>query len=243
MEIMGLLKDTLIVYGRIITILPLVLIITLMMGKRSIGELPVFDFLIIISLGAVVGADLSDPEIRHFHTAVTIIGLGVLQIVITKLSIRKRRFGKWITFEPTIVIQNGTFLVRNLRKIRYSIDNVLQMLREKEVFDISDVEIAIIEANGRLSVYKKPQKSAVTMEDAGLVKKSEGLTYPLIIEGTLYQGILKELQLTGTWLYTELKKQGIHNINDIFYASVNKRNELHLSLKNTLRAAKPPILH
>lgn len=240
---MGIVKDTLLVYGRIITILPLLLMMTLLMGKRSIGELPVFDFLIIISLGAVVGADLSDPEIRHFHTAITIIGLGFLQIIITKLSIRKRTFGKWITFEPTAVIKNGTFLVGNLKKIRYSIDNVLQMLREKDIFDVKEVELAIVEANGRLSVYKQSNKSTVTIEDAGIQKKAEGLAYPVIIEGKLYHDILNDLDLDETWLYTELQKKGIQNLNLIFFASINKQKELHVSMQNETKQTKPSIYH
>lgn len=240
---MDIIKDTLIVYGRIITILPLVLFITLKMGKRSIGELPVFDFLIIISLGAVVGADLSDPEIRHYHTVITIIGIGLLQILITKLSIKQRNFGKWITFEPTVVIKNGTLLIGNLKKIRYSIDNILQMLREKEVFDLSEVELAIIEANGRLSVYKQANKTTVTIEDLGVQKKEEGLSYPIIIEGKLYHDVIHDLQIDEAWLYSELKKQGIEDINQIFYASVNKKKKLHVSLKNETTKIHPAIYH
>lgn len=238
---MGIIKDTLLVYGRIITILPLLLVTTLFMGKRSIGELPVFDFLIIISLGAVVGADLSDPEIRHFHTVATIIGLGIMQIIFTKLSIRKRKFGKWITFEPTEVIKNGVFLVGNLKKIRYSIDNILQMLREKDIFDINEVELAIVEANGRLSVYKQANKSPVTIEDAGITKKAEGLAYPVIIEGKLYQDILIDLQLDATWIYKELEKQGIDELDQVFFASINKQKQLHVSSKNQTKQIHPSI--
>ncbi|KZL92317.1 DUF421 domain-containing protein [Clostridium magnum] len=136
---MHLIKELLIVIGRIVTILPLMLVITLYMGKRSIGELPVFDFLVIIILGAVVGADIADPEIEHIHTATAIILIGFFQRIVSKLKIKYRKFGHLITFEPTIVIQYGKFIVPNLTKIRYSIDNIFQMLREKEVFDISDV--------------------------------------------------------------------------------------------------------
>lgn len=240
---MDISKEIAIILIRIITILPLLLVITLVMGKRSIGELPVFDFLIIISLGAVVGADLSDPEIRHLHTVLTIIGIGALQLMISKLSIKVRRFGKWITFEPTTVIQNGTFLVGNLKKIRYSIDNILQMLREKDIFDVSEVDLALIEANGRLSVYKHAHKNAVTIEDAGLQKKAEGITYPLIIEGKLKENVLRDLQLTENWLRTELEKKGIHDYREIFFASINKRQELHYSLVNDKKETKPRIYH
>ncbi|WP_428911501.1 DUF421 domain-containing protein [Niallia sp. Krafla_26] len=240
---MDFVKDTLLVYGRIITILPLVLFITLLMGRRSIGELPVFDFLIIISLGAVVGADLSDPEIRHFHTVMTIIGIGLLQIIITYLSIRRRRFGKWITFEPIVVIKNGTLLVGNLRKIRYSVDNILQMLREKGVFDVSEVELAIVEANGNLSVYKQSNKTPVTIEDLGIRKKEEGLSYPIILEGKLYHEVLQDLEVDETWLYAELEKQGIDHIKNIFYASLTKDKKLHVSLKNESTLPTPVIHH
>ncbi len=155
------LSDSLLVLGRIVTILPLLLFMTLYMGKRAIGELPIFDYLIIITLGAVVGADIADPSIKHFPTAVAIIIIALFQRVITNWKITNRKIGRLLTFEPTVVIQNGKFLDKNLKKIRYSIDNILQMLREKNVFDISEVETAIIEANGALSVLKKTEKHPV----------------------------------------------------------------------------------
>jgi uncharacterized membrane protein YcaP (DUF421 family) len=99
-----LLHNCLLIAGRIITILPLLLFITLFMGRRSIGELPVFDYLVIITLGAVAGADIADPSIRHLETGFAIIAIGILQRAIGKLKITKRRFGKLITFEPEIVI-------------------------------------------------------------------------------------------------------------------------------------------
>lgn len=150
-----LLKDLLIVLGRIVTILPLLLFTTIYMGKRTIGELPIFDFLIIIILGAVVGADIADPEIKHLPTAFTIVMIGLLQKLVSHLKIKNRKFGKLITFEPTLVIKDGNFLVKNMSKIGYSIDNILQMLRGKDIFDPAEVDLAIIEADGAMSVLKK----------------------------------------------------------------------------------------
>src|SRR5690554_1092215 len=123
---MEFLKDTLMVVGRIVTIFPLLLMITLYMGRRSIGELPVFDFLIIIALGAVVGADIADPKIEHIHTAVAIIAIGLLQKLFATLHVRSKWFGKLITFEPVIMVSHGTLIQKNLRKTKYSIDNILQ---------------------------------------------------------------------------------------------------------------------
>lgn len=172
-------KEISLVLLRIITILPLLLFVTLYMGKRAIGELPIFDFLIIITLGAVVGADIADSSIKHFPTVITIIAMGILQKIVASWKISNRKLDKLLTFEPTIVIQDEKFLDKNLKKIRYSIDNVLQMLREKNVFDINDIETAIIEANGALSVLKSPQKIQLHLKI--LKYKTKCLLFPSLL--------------------------------------------------------------
>jgi uncharacterized membrane protein YcaP (DUF421 family) len=239
---MHLVKEILLVYGRIVTILPLLLAATFFMGKRSIGELPVFDFLIILTLGAVVGADIADPKIEHIHTGMAVIAIAVLQRLTSSLIIHNRKIGKKLTFEPTIVIQDGIFQVKNLKRLRYSIDNVLQMLREKDVFDVSIVQLAIIEANGKISVYKQESKSPVTIEDMGIKRESEGLTYPIIIDGEIDEAILERFNMNENWLITELNKMGIHNLEDVFFASINNQHKLHVSPKQYSQL-KTPLKH
>ena len=240
---MELIKEFSILAGRIITILPLLLIIILIMGKRSIAELPVFDFLVVVILGAVVGADIADPEIEHIHTAAAIVLIGIFHIIITTLKIKYRKFGHIITFEPTIVIQEGKFIVKNLRKIRYSIDNILQMLREKDVFDINDVHLGIVEANGNMSIIKKPGKTEVTLEDLNLTKDAYGISYPVIIDGVVEKNVLAKLNLTEDWLNQQLSNLGVKNAMEVFFATVNEKNEFHALLKNTIQNNDdlPPI--
>lgn len=242
---MELIKELLVVTGRILTIIPLLLLVALYMGKRSIGELPVFDFLVIITLGAVVGADIADPEISHIHTAVAIVLIGLFQRIVSKLVIKYRKLGHLITFEPTIVIQDGKLIVKNLKKLRYSVDNVLQMLREKDVFDICDVYLGIIEANGRISILKKNSKASVTLEDMDLSKKSATISYPIIIDGKIYVDVLEKLNLSERWLIDQLSAVNIKENEEIFFASVNDKNELHISLRNYLEDTEGilPIHH
>ncbi|WP_029192772.1 DUF421 domain-containing protein [Paenibacillus harenae] len=237
---MEIIKDLLLVAGRIITIFPLMLMVALYMGKRSIGELPVFDFLVIIALGAVVGADIADPKIQHLHTAVAIILIGLLQRWVSTLAIKIRKFGKWITFEPTVVVHNGNILILNLQKVRYSIDNILQMLREKDIFHLDEVELAVLEANGKLSVYKKPLKTAVTVEDLGLVKKRIGLAYPLILEGKVTEEVLSHLNKDMVWLESQLHAKGL-NKEDVIFASIDENFELFVS--QPYSGHIPPIKH
>lgn len=236
-------KDILLVLGRIITILPLLLFITLFMGKRTVGELPIFDLLVVITLGAVVGADIADPNIEHIPTAITIVAIGILQRFVANLKMSNRKIGKLLTFEPTVVIQNGKFLDKNLRKIRYSIDNILPMLREKNVFDINEVETAIIEANGALSVFKKPEKNCVTLEDMKITKTTSSISFPVIIEGTIYSNILGDFGLNEAWLKQQLSYQGITDINNVFFASLNRNLEVHISLKDEDNIIVPSIRH
>ncbi|MDF2613306.1 MAG: hypothetical protein K0S71_1092 [Clostridia bacterium] len=236
-------KDSGIVLLRIVTILPLLLFLSLYMGKRTIGELPVFDFLIIVVLGAVVGADIADPEIKHLPTAVAMIGIAILQKLVAKLKLSNRKIGHLITFEPTIIIQNGILLNKNLKKIQYSIDNVLQLLREKDVFDINEVETAIIEASGNLSVLKKPKKNTVTLEDMKIAKKTSSIAFPVIIEGKVYTDVLIHLGLDEAWLRKELRQQEIYDMNNVFFASLNNNHELHISFSEQDTISIPPIKH
>lgn len=236
-------KDLLVVFARIVTIIPLLLLMTIYMGKRAIGELPIFDFLIIVTLGAVVGADIADPEIKHFPTAAAIILIAIFQRIVAKWKISNRKFGRLMTFEPTVVVQNGKFLNKNLKKIRYSIDNILQMLREKGVFDIHEVETAIIEANGSLSVLKKANKNPVTPEDLNILKPSKAISFPLIIEGKIYTSVLRKFNLNETWLQQQLNNQGVRDIKNVFFASINHDLQFHVSLKDEGNINIPPILH
>ncbi|RIW28252.1 DUF421 domain-containing protein [Bacillus salacetis] len=236
-------QETLIVLGRIITILPLLLFITIYMGKRAIGELPIFDFLIILTLGSVAGADIADPSVQHFHTGAAIIAIGLLQKAVSKLKIKNRKIGRLLTFEPTIVIQDGKLIRQNLKSIQYSIDNILQMLREKGIFDLDDVETGIIESNGSLSVYKNAEKRAATSGDLGISHRSHGICVPVIMEGTIYEKVLQQYNVNQQWLKQKLQEKGVNNSNDVFYASINKNLDLHISLKNELPAGTPSLYH
>lgn len=122
----------------------------------------------------------------------------------------------------------GQMVKRNLRKGRYSVDIILQMLREKDVFNIDDVELAVLEANGKLTVYKKPQKTAVTAEDLGIAKTKKGLAYPIIVDGSVSEEVLSYLKKDMTWLESQLQAKGLR-AKDIFFASVDEDCRLHIS--------------
>ncbi len=215
---MELWAELAIVLVRIVTILPLAIFMVLYMGKHSIGEIPVFDFLIMVVLGTVVGADISDPNIHHAHTVVAIVSIAILQRVISKLVINNRKVGKVMTFEPTIIMKDGQFLDQNMKHIRYSLDNILQMLRENNIFDISEVDTAMIEANGKMTVYPKDTQKL--------------FFFPVVVEGTVYGETLVSLNLNEEWLVKQLADRGVYDIAMVFYAAVSADGQVRVSLKN-----------
>ncbi len=236
---MAIIKDSLLVIGRIYTIYPLLLIVALYMGRRSVGQLPIFDFLIFLSLGSVVGADIADPKVEHIHTAVAVVALGVLQRLFANLVITFRKFNKLVTFEPVIVINAGQFIQGNMRKVQYSIEDITAMLREQGIFDASTVELAILEGDGGLSVLQKKSNQPLTQELLQNKDASIGLSYPVIREGIVLDKTLAALGHTHTWLEAKLKNSGL-TAQDVFFASVDDKGALTI-MPHNVQSSLPPL--
>ncbi|SCY40434.1 DUF421 domain-containing protein [Alkaliphilus peptidifermentans] len=222
--------EYLMIFIRIITIMSLVLFLNLILtGKRLVGEMPVFDFLIIITMGSVIGADIADPSIEHLPTAFAIVILAIFQYIMNKFILKNRKFARIVTFEPTLVMENGKFLVNNMKKIKYSIDELLMMLREKDIFDFKDVLYAIIESNGRMTVLKKADINPVTPKDMAIGVKEKEVPTIVILEGRFDTESLKRAGLKSEMILDQVKKAGYKTINEIFIATYSKDKQLHIS--------------
>ncbi|MCI3927165.1 DUF421 domain-containing protein [Paenibacillus sp. TRM 82003] len=224
---MDKLPDLLLVTIRTTTIFPLMLLAALFMGKRSVGELPVFDLLVVLTLGSVVGADIADPSIEHVHTAAAIVLIVLMERLVSWSAIRFRRFRRIVSFEPTVVVYRGKLLDQNIARIRYTIDNVLQMLRDRGVFDVSDVDLGIVEGNGNLTVLQKGMPYSFT----------------LIVEGVVNDGTLRREGLSEEWLRGKLRERGISSFQEVFYASISSDGTLHVSRKHEDRTKAPRFRH
>ncbi|SES95293.1 Uncharacterized membrane protein YcaP, DUF421 family [Natronincola peptidivorans] len=232
-------QDYLTIFLRIITILPLLLLLTVyIMGKRPIGELPVFDFLVIITMGSVVGADIADPDIEHMPTIFAIIILALLQNIVSRWVLKHRRFGRFISFEPTLIIENGRFIVKNIKDIKYSIDEVLMMLREKDIFNFNDVKYAIVESNGKLTVLKKTEVQPLTPKDMSIIPEEEGIPTIIVLEGRIDEKSLDILKLSREDIITMIKQQGYTSTKEIFLATYSTEKGLVIS---PYKGEIPPI--
>jgi len=227
---MEMLKDMAVVFIRISTIFPLVLFVTLFMGRRSIAEMPVFDFLVILALGSVVGADIADPKINHVLTGFAILLIGIMQRIFSTMVIRISWFNKMVNFEPVIVIYQGKMIHKNLKKAKYSIDNILQMLRENNIYNETDVHLAVMESNGKLNVLEKTNTPT-----------APSISYPIIKEGKINKSILTKLKLKESWLQDQLHKENIQ-LSQIFLATIDDQHILNTTKYNEVEnQSLPPI--
>lgn len=222
--------DYLVVLGRVVTVIPLLVIMTLLMGKRHVGELRLFDFIIAVTIGAVAGADIADPTVRHGPTAFAIVLLALLHLTVTHGILKNRVFAHLVSLEPIIVMKNGQVLKSHLQRARMPLDTLLELLREKGVFDLNKVEFAIIEPDGKLSVLKKSQYQTVTPGDLKIQTDYKGMAIPLVVEGQPFKKGLLAAGLEETWLVGELEKQGLE-VEEVFFAELNSDGSLHISLE------------
>jgi len=221
------------IFIRTITIMTISLFsILLIMGKRPIGELPVFDYLIIITLGSVVGADIAEPNINHAHIAFAIIVLALFQKSVTLLAIKSKLIKKLVTFEPSIVIKNGKFIYKNLKHAKYSIDEVLMLLREKDIFDINELYLAILEPNGNISVLKHSQYETVTLKDMNIKHSDPHPPLTIIHEGNLVEQNLNALKASKEEILKKLSKKGFNDLKNIAYASLDTEGNINISPYN-----------
>jgi len=129
-----------------------------------------------------------------------------------------------------VVIHNGKILEDNMRKMRYNMDELLMQLREKDVFDIGDVEFAILEPDGSLSVALKSQQKPVTRSDLNLQSNYEGISTELVVDGEVIHQNLKQVGLDEKWLLNELQKQGVKDIGEVKLAALSSKGDLFVDL-------------
>lgn len=223
----------LIVLLRIATIMALLLGATLfVMGKRPIGELPVFDFLVLVVMGSIVGADIADPDIEHLPTAFAVVVLAAIQRLFSYFSLRFRKFRKLITFEPTVVLYDGKLIHNNIKRIHYSLDEIIMMLRENDIFDVSKVEYGIVEANGKLSIITKPGHEHATIGDLNLPAPQSNAAVTIIMDGKINGNNVRRLNLSEQDVVDMIQRQGVSKISEVFHAELDSGKNVNISKYN-----------
>lgn len=202
-----------------------------LMGKKQISQLNYFDYIVGITIGSIA-SDLSiDTNLPIGNMITALIIWGMFPIVLSVVTLKNMKLRRKLEGTSTILIQNGVIIEKNLRKERYHINDLLEELRMKGNFNISDVDYAILETNGQISVLLKPEKQPITISDLNLKPIPQGLCANLIIDGEIMQSHLSIIGLDEVWLLNELKKRNFDNPKIILLATIDSKKEFHIYTK------------
>jgi uncharacterized membrane protein YcaP (DUF421 family) len=222
------LNEGLVVFVRSIIGFFSLLIFAKILGKQQISQLTFFDYVLGITIGSIAATlttDLSSRAWPHFVGLLTWALLGYLMEYITE---KWRYAAKYIEGEPTIVIMNGKIMENALRKMKFTAADIMALLRIKDVFDLTQVDFAIIEPNGQLSVLKKPEYEPLTPKDMSILKAPSGISTELIYDGILVEQNLKQLNKTKEWVMNQLKMYEVKDISEVFLATLTPSGSLYI---------------
>lgn len=215
------------------------LISTRIMGKREIGQLSSIDFVVAIVVAELATLPITDRNFPLLQSLVPITLLTILQVITSLLCLKSNGFRQFLYGKPNILINKGKMQIKEMRKARYNIDDLLTQLRQRDVFDISEVEYAVLETSGDLTVILKPGKRAVTREDLGEKNiPDEPLPLTLITDGVINIKGLKEAGIGRNWLDEQLKKQGIKEAKEVFFASLSSDGSIYLMKREEQKRQK-----
>lgn len=206
----------------------LLLVGTRILGKQTISQMTMFDFVATISLGAISANLAFNTSLKVSHTILAFVIYVFIIFMIALITLKSKKGRKFLAGDPTIVIENGKILEKNMNKMRYTLDYLNQQLREKDVFNIEEVLFAIIETNGTLTVLKKPQFRNVNKQDLMIPITPEfNLPIELIMDGEVMKQNLDQNNLTEQWLHSELKQRNLVQSN-VLYAVLSGNGNMYI---------------
>lgn len=204
--------------------------LTRVIGKKLLSQLNFFDFVVAITIGTIT-ATFVTTEIRGFYVLISPIILTILVILTGYLTMKSVPARKLLEGEPVVVIQNGHIFEKNMRKIRYNMDTLMAQLRNKNVFNLSEVEFAILEQSGNLSVLKKSQNLPITPNDLGLSTNYKGISSEIIRDGQIVEQNLRQNSLTYEWLYKQLASFNVKDVGEVFLATLSTDGKLYIDIR------------
>ena len=207
-------------------------IITKIIGRKQVSQLTLFDYVIGISIGNIAAEMTINLESKEILGTIAVIEFGLIAYIVSFFTMKSFKLRKIFTGPPTTLIDKGEIIYENLKKVHFDINDLLQELRINGYFDINDVEYALMEANGEVSVLAKSMYQTVKLKDLNIKQSDEGLVANLIIDSTLMDNNLKNAHKTKKWLDKELKIKGYNNYDNILLATLDKNEKIVVYEKN-----------
>ncbi len=191
---------------RVSIIYILVLVIMRIMGKREIGQMQPFELVIAIMIADLASVPMADTGIPISNGIIPILALLLFQLIISIINLKSITLRKIICGKPRILIYRGKIDEQALKKEKITINELQERLRQKSIFTIGDVEYAILETSGEISVIQKPEKRNIIVEDLNITPEYEGIPYDLVMDGKIMYENLKKIGKDEKWLQKQVEK-------------------------------------
>jgi uncharacterized membrane protein YcaP (DUF421 family) len=217
---------------RILVGFSILLVLTRLLGKKQLGQLTIFTYITGVTLGNIAGDMVVHRDIKLIDGATGLILWALLTFAVEYISLKSSKARVLLDGEPTILIRRGVIMQKELAAQRLNMDDLTMLLRVNSVFSIQDVDYAILEPNGQLSVLKKPVLETVTKQDLQIQPESRNyLPTEIIVDGKLVAKNLKESNLDDNWLDKQIKQAGLNSIKEVFFAELQSDGSLYISKK------------
>lgn len=225
-------NELFIISYRTILVLIILFILTKIMGKKQVSQMNAYDYLIGITIGSIA-ADISlDIEKNLLGGITALIIYGLSSVLVTYLTLKNINFRRVFTGVPTILIDKGKIIEKNMYKEGIDINDLQESARQNGYFNLNKINYAILEVNGNISFMPKSENEVVTKKDIKLKTKEEGLVSNIIIDSTLLEDNLNNINKNKTWLDKELKKKGYKNYNNILLLTIDNNYNIVIYDKN-----------
>lgn len=220
-----------------VTIRSLLSIITLffvtkLIGKKQVSELSLFDYVIGITIGNFAAEMTINLDSQEANGILAVIIFGLIAYLVSKLSLKSIKLRRFFIGVPTMIIQNGKLLYEPMKKLKLDINDLLEQCRMSGYFDIGQIEYAILEAGGDLSILPKADYRPVNVKDMNLKVKQEGLCANVIIDGKIMKNNLKNMHKTEEWLISNLKLKGCNDLSRVLLVTLDNNEKITIYEKN-----------
>lgn len=217
----------LIVFIRATLLYGLIMFCVRLMGKRQLGELQPSELVITILLSNIASLPIEDTSIPLILGAVPLLVLVGCELIISNISLKSKKFRSFVSGSPVIVIREGVIDQEELRKLRFSIDDLMEIVRQSSIFDIRDVEYAIVETTGKISILPKFQAQAVTTKMLELDGEEDIPPIVIISDGELLESAIRACDIERDWVFKTVAE---HNcaIKDVFLMTCDNTKDYHL---------------
>lgn len=202
-------------------------VIAKIMGHKQMSQLDFFDYITGITIGSIA-AELATELEKPLRPLISMVVYGVITVILTTITNKLPRMRKYINGTPTIILNNGKLYRQNMKKAKLDLSEFMVMCRQEGYFNFDDIQTAVFEYNGRLTILPKSIKRPVTPNDMNLVPPDETINTEIIMDGRVLDDNLRRKGLDTIWLQKQLEEQGYKNAKEIFLALCDENNKLTL---------------